>query len=351
MQGAETESSGGGRGISPDAIAIVLSVLVGAAGYVIQAYTARRAERAQQQQAQELHTAEQARQREHQMATAQIERTHRALDQCCRPVLNELYAVSFARVCMVGEIVGMLEISHPDVVKEMMGFANAVLTVRQPDGTVTSSNSGALRWTPTPPPELTRAMGEYLSAQPTAAASVIANHDVWVCMSSPYAFEMPTAIFGIIAAEPTGEVAEMYRDYVRHTMMPLVRRVEDTLRQHAAYLALPPKDWLVKTFAEISWRSYSKSVFDQHWLAYMVSFERLLSEWSENDFKSYRPANVQSLGGLIRVLTWSQERAEVNQAELIGMTSVAEVDSQTFSHQATRLGARHGSSFDIEPTM
>eukprot|EP01052_Picozoa_sp_SAG31_P069569 SAG31_NODE_28401_length_410_cov_2.000000_1_plen_37_part_10 len=35
----------------------------------------------------------------------------------------------------------------------------------------------------------------------------------------------------------------------------------DTLRQHAAYLELPPKDWLVKTFAEISWRSISNSVF------------------------------------------------------------------------------------------
>ena len=45
----------------------------------------------------EMQAAEQARQREHQMTTAQIERTHKALDQCCRPVHNDIWAIVFAR--------------------------------------------------------------------------------------------------------------------------------------------------------------------------------------------------------------------------------------------------------------
>ena len=96
-----------------DTIAIVLSVLVGAAGYLVQvdlpwgylvgfvpsciyalcvfcswfgpghwpqAYTARRAERTATEQARELHLSEQARQREHEQMLSQITRT----DRCAR---------------------------------------------------------------------------------------------------------------------------------------------------------------------------------------------------------------------------------------------------------------------------
>ena len=80
-------------GLSVDTIAIVLSVLVGVAGYIIQAYTARRSERSQAQQALDSHAAEQERDRGHQMMTAQIERIHQSLDQCCRPVLNDIMAM------------------------------------------------------------------------------------------------------------------------------------------------------------------------------------------------------------------------------------------------------------------
>lgn len=64
-------------GMSADTIAIALSVLVGAIGYLVQAYTARRAEVAAAEQSQELHFAEQTRQREQQVLLAQIQRTDR----------------------------------------------------------------------------------------------------------------------------------------------------------------------------------------------------------------------------------------------------------------------------------
>ena len=70
--------------MSVDTIAIVASVLVGAAGYLVQAYTARRAEQSTAAQAQELHLHEQTRQREHEQMLSQIGRTDRWLDDCAR---------------------------------------------------------------------------------------------------------------------------------------------------------------------------------------------------------------------------------------------------------------------------
>ena len=72
------------QGMSVDTIAIVASVLVGAAGYLVQAYTARRAEQSTAAQAQELHLHEQTRQREHEQMLSQIARVDRWLDDCAR---------------------------------------------------------------------------------------------------------------------------------------------------------------------------------------------------------------------------------------------------------------------------
>eukprot|EP01052_Picozoa_sp_SAG31_P010396 SAG31_NODE_569_length_14020_cov_11.049565_3_plen_186_part_00 len=67
----------GGGGLSMDTMAIVLSVLVGAAGYVVQAFTARRAERDATIRAEEHHIATQNRQREHEQMLSQIRRVDR----------------------------------------------------------------------------------------------------------------------------------------------------------------------------------------------------------------------------------------------------------------------------------
>eukprot|EP01052_Picozoa_sp_SAG31_P006603 SAG31_NODE_305_length_18002_cov_7.242808_3_plen_286_part_00 len=91
-------------GVSMDTVAIVLSVLVGAAGYVVQAYLAQKADQSAHEQAHEvreladccrsmlaatrsylqpgmqLHIAEMRRQREHEQMVAQINRTERWLE-------------------------------------------------------------------------------------------------------------------------------------------------------------------------------------------------------------------------------------------------------------------------------
>ena len=101
----------------------MLSVLVGVAGYILQAYTARRSERSQAQQALQSHAAEQERDRGHQMMTAQIERIHQSLDRCCRPVLNDVHAIIRTRFTIIGQIVAKMEVSHPVVVEEMLSKA------------------------------------------------------------------------------------------------------------------------------------------------------------------------------------------------------------------------------------
>ena len=58
-------------GMSMDTIAIMLTVLVGMAGYAMQAYLAQRAERSLEAAAQELHVHEQEREREHRQVVAQ----------------------------------------------------------------------------------------------------------------------------------------------------------------------------------------------------------------------------------------------------------------------------------------
>ena len=147
---------------------------------------------------------------------------------------------------------------------------------------------------------------------------------------------MPDTILAIIAAEPTGETAEMYRGYFRHTMMPLFRRVADTLQEYSAYLELPPVDWLKQTYPDMSWRTYSNAIFIQTWFQCTFSFERILAEWSGGNFKSVHLGTGQPIGAMYRTLAWSQERLETKQAELIGMTTVTKIDTSIFS-RGTRV--------------
>ena len=66
--------------MSMGTIAIMLTVLVGTAGYAMQAYLAQRAERSSEAAAPALHVYEQERGREHRQVVAQIKRMNRWLD-------------------------------------------------------------------------------------------------------------------------------------------------------------------------------------------------------------------------------------------------------------------------------
>ena len=76
----------------------------------------------------------------------------------------------------------------------------------------------------------------------------------YLVASQPFCSQIPDAILNIVASEPTGEIAEMYRGYVRHTLMPLMQRVADMLREYSAYMELPPKGWLEQKFPGMPWK-------------------------------------------------------------------------------------------------
>eukprot|EP01052_Picozoa_sp_SAG31_P005141 SAG31_NODE_222_length_19895_cov_34.907626_6_plen_256_part_00 len=86
------------KSMSMDTIAIVVSVLFGAGGYLIQAYTARRAEQSATSQEHERHLHEQTRQREHEQMLSQITRTDRWLDDCMR--MRQILAMPLVVSCL-----------------------------------------------------------------------------------------------------------------------------------------------------------------------------------------------------------------------------------------------------------
>ena len=78
-------------------------------------------------------------------------------------------------------------------------------------------------------------------------------------------------------------------------------------------------------------QSVPNSVFTSIWYSYTLSFDRILPEWADGNFSVHHPSAPQPIGGMLQTIMWSQQRAEAKQAELIGMTSVAEVDNGIFS--------------------
>ena len=78
-------------------------------------------------------------------------------------------------------------------------------------------------------------------------------------------------------------------------------------------------------------QAITNSAFTSTWCCYKLSFDRILSEWADGNFSSHHPSAPQPIGGMLQTIMWSQQRAEAKQSELIGMTSVAEVDSSIFS--------------------
>lgn len=56
-----------------------------------------------------------------------------------------------------------------------------------------------------------------------------------------------------------------------------------------------------------------------------MSFERVLAQWDEGLYTAMRPTVPLPFGGLFQTIGYSRQRGEAKQAELVGMTAVAEV--------------------------
>ena len=69
--------------------------------------------------------------------------------------------------------------------------------------------------------------------------------------------------------------------------------------------------------------------FALNWIAYAMSWDRVLAEWNEaENFAVLRACGLPylcPLGGLVQAIEWSRARGEMAQHELIGMTAEAKV--------------------------
>jgi hypothetical protein len=344
----------GGEGTNFDTLAIALSVLVGAAGSMVQAWSTRRAERSAADRALDLQHSELTRQREHEQMVAQIGRTERWLDECCRPVDLGIESLTHARYCYVAHTVFEMEASHPEVVAEMLALSAAMFPVGA-DGKVTSARSGTLYWERSVPTQLTMAFGSNLLAMPSAAACSVRIVDTVLTYAKAFCDELPQAILDVVAAEPTGAIAHSYRRYIRTVWVPGVQHVAELLKAHSAVIEWPTIEWLAKKFPQIPWRGNANNLFATMWIAYAISWDRVLAEWKEaENFAVVRPTCGQpaAVAGLSQAIAWSRTRGEAAQKELIGMTAEAEVDTSFFSTYGATTSSTAGAAttFEAEDT-
>eukprot|EP01052_Picozoa_sp_SAG31_P023034 SAG31_NODE_1866_length_7025_cov_2.554017_2_plen_194_part_00 len=183
---------------------------------------------------------------------AQITRINRWLDDCCRPIGEELVHAWYTRRAFIEGMVVQLESSHHDVVAEMLAIATPILGLTiGADGKLLSARSGRVVWEPPPADKMTIAFTKLELSPPSAAAATIGGMDTYVTLATPFCHELPQAMMGLIAADPTGEPAVEYRRYVRTVLMPLFRRVAGILREHSAVVEWPSISWLETTFVSV----------------------------------------------------------------------------------------------------
>eukprot|EP01052_Picozoa_sp_SAG31_P002755 SAG31_NODE_99_length_25388_cov_12.710507_11_plen_148_part_00 len=95
----------------------------------------------------------------------------------------------------------------------------------------------------------------------------------------------------------------------------------------SAIIEIPDKKWLDEKFPDELWYATQQDVYVWAWLAAVHDWDRIVKQWGTGDYSSHQPRNqaaLPPLGGLVAVLTWSQERGRAKQEQLIGMTKADE---------------------------
>eukprot|EP01052_Picozoa_sp_SAG31_P057691 SAG31_NODE_17213_length_679_cov_0.851724_2_plen_126_part_01 len=124
-------------------------------------------------QANEFHIAEKGRAREHEQLVNQIKRVDRWLDECCRPAIVDIAALSVIRMSFTAEAVLQLEASNPELVQQMLTFTTPMSFSIRADGSVDGPNFvPEMFWRPKQA-ELTQLFGQKWAAFPSAASAVI----------------------------------------------------------------------------------------------------------------------------------------------------------------------------------
>eukprot|EP01052_Picozoa_sp_SAG31_P001391 SAG31_NODE_47_length_30979_cov_41.708841_25_plen_366_part_00 len=251
-------------------VIILVSVLLGIGGYMIQAWSAQKADAIASETAFGQEIAQTRRQREHEQVpaplsrlvafhtaasitvdadgfgqmVAQITRTERWLDQCCRPILSILTAHMISTYSFVSEVVSQMESeeSFVELTSHMASFANAVYSV-EPDGSLKSLATGFKMWDASPrTPNPTRTTAVQTHRPPTGTCALISSGHLWAQFSQPFSAVLPQGILDQVSIEPQHGLALCYRRFVKHTLLPSLRRGTDVLQAHGIVMEMPSKD-------------------------------------------------------------------------------------------------------------
>eukprot|EP01052_Picozoa_sp_SAG31_P003824 SAG31_NODE_151_length_22216_cov_37.572139_7_plen_514_part_00 len=315
------------EGLSVDTIAIAITVLLGAAGYIIQAYSARQAEHAAVQRQSELQISETRRQREHEQLLAQISRTERVVDECCGPCLRVIYSMGFCLQAFNAECIVLLEETNPEIVARLASAVAAGFEVHE-DGTVVSKTSNRDIYLGSPPPSLVSTIGNFTMGYGSSYGAILGP--VWTAtsLSKPHAAIVYDAVRSAISADSSTRLSETYRRYVKLVLMPQLRNIATIFESHGSILDLPSKEFLMQKFPDESWNFIPEDTYVHRLFACLLGWERLMDAWADGDFSNHEPADGRyiPISGLVSTLTWVQTQGRARQRELIGMTKADEKD-------------------------
>ena len=105
----------------------------------------------------------------------------------------------------MGDLVVELEAAHPEVVQAVMAKVSSIVPIDE-DG-VLKTPYGKAFWKPHQP-AIVRTYDDIIWSFPTVAAAAIAGIDVFQFLSAPFCSVAPQPFLDVIAAMPTGTVAQ-----------------------------------------------------------------------------------------------------------------------------------------------
>eukprot|EP01052_Picozoa_sp_SAG31_P006622 SAG31_NODE_306_length_17979_cov_7.825447_9_plen_254_part_00 len=147
--------------------------------------------------------------------------------------------------------------------------------------------------------------------------------------------ELPQAFFDLMAGDVDGPLAEDYRGYIRHEVKPVLDAFKAIIHAHYAATEAPPKEWMVETFPGSTTAGSSTSIATNT-VAYARAWDRVLAEWEAGRLDSlYPPSHMMPISAQLKFITWSRQRGETKQHELIGMSSGRRDEVRNFSAYAT----------------
>ena len=155
----------------------------------------------------------------------------------------------------------------------------------------------------------------------TPAVIDVVVQDFTALFKFPYVRELPQAFFDLMAADVDGPLAEDYRHYIRHEVKPVLDRIAEIMQAHFAAIESPPLKWLIETFPGHGAGDTTNKFVDDI-TAYARAWDRVLAEWDAGRLDVLFPPNhMMPWTGLGKFNTWSKERGETKQQELIGMSA------------------------------